>query len=153
SEEKVRLAYVELEPEDLLEEASLSEAELRQRYDAARQRYMTPQARRASHILLTPEQEGGLESAQALAESLRERIAEGESFEDLAAEYSDDPVSAEAGGDLGWIEPEDMVAPFEEALYALSQPGDVSDPVQTQFGWHLIRLDEIRPPQGMSFEE
>ncbi len=153
SEEKVRLAYVELEPESLLEEASLSEAELRQRYEAARQRYMTPQARRASHILITPEQEGGPESAKALAESLRERIAEGESFEELAAEYSDDPVSAEQGGDLGWIEPEDMVAPFEDALYELGQVGDVSEPVETPFGWHLVRLDEIRPPQGKSFEE
>lgn len=153
SEEEVRLAYIELQSEDLLEDASLSEAELRQRYDSAQQRYMTPQARRASHILVTPEQEGDAESAKALAESLRERIAEGESFDELAAEYSDDPVSAEQGGDLGWIEPEDMVAPFEDALYALGQAGDVSEPVETQFGWHLIRLDEIRPPQGMSFEE
>lgn len=153
SEEKVRLAYVELESENLLEEASLSEAELKQRYEAARQRYMTPQARRASHILIAAEAEDDPESAQALAESLRARIAEGESFEELAAEYSDDPVSAEQGGDLGWIEPEDMVATFEEALYQLGQVGDVSEPVETQFGWHLIRLDEIRPPQGKSFEE
>ncbi|RFF29343.1 hypothetical protein DZC52_13660 [Wenzhouxiangella sediminis] len=153
TEERVRLAYVELQPEALIEEAELSEEELRQRYESARQRYLTPEARRASHILITSEGAGDAESAEALATELRERIAEGESFQELAAEYSDDPVSAEQGGDLGWIEPEDMVAPFEEALYDLAAAGDVSDPVETQFGWHIIRLDEIRPPQGMSFEE
>lgn len=153
SQERVRLAYVELQPESLIEQAELSEEELRQRYEAAEQRYLTPEARRASHILVTPEEAGDPESARALAEELRARIAEGESFEDLAAEYSDDPASAGQGGDLGWIEPEDMVAPFEDALYELAEPGDVSEPVETQFGWHLIRLDEIRPPQGKSFEE
>ncbi|WP_376690083.1 SurA N-terminal domain-containing protein [Wenzhouxiangella sp. EGI_FJ10409] len=153
TEERVRLAYVELRPEELIEEASLSEEELRQRYEAARQRYLTPEARQASHILITPDSAGDAESARALAEELRERIADGESFEELAMEYSDDPVSAEQGGDLGWIEPEDMVEPFEDSLYELDEPGDLSQPVETQFGWHLIRLEEVRPPQGMSFEE
>lgn len=153
TQERVRLAYVELQPEDLIEEASLTEEELRQRYEAARQRYLTPEARRASHILITPEEAGGEEAARARAEELRERIAAGESFEELAAEFSDDPVSAEQGGDLGWIEPEDMVDAFEEALYDLESAGSVSQPVETQFGWHVIRLEEIRPPQGMSFEE
>ncbi len=153
TEERVRLAYVELRPEDLIEEASLSEEELRQRYESAKQRYLTPEARRASHILITPDSAGDDESAEAMAEALRERIADGESFEDLATEHSDDPVSAEQGGDLGWIEPEDMVDAFEESLYELEEPGDVSQPVETQFGWHLIRLEEVRPPEGMSFEE
>ena len=153
TEERVRLAYVELQPDDLIEEASLSEEELRQRYESAKQRYLTPEARRASHILITPDSVGDAESAKALAEQLRERISNGESFEDLAREFSDDPVSAEQGGDLGWIEPEDMVDAFEESLYELDAPGDVSQPVETQFGWHLIRLGEIRPPQGKSFEE
>ncbi|RFF26288.1 MULTISPECIES: SurA N-terminal domain-containing protein [unclassified Wenzhouxiangella] len=153
TEERVRLAYVELQPESLIDEASLSEEELRQRYEAAEQRYLTPEARRASHILITPEEAGDAESARALAEEIKQRIEEGESFEELAAEYSDDPTSAEQGGDLGWIEPEDMVEAFEDALYDLAEPGDVSEPVETQFGWHLIKLDEIRPPEGMSFEE
>ncbi len=153
TEERVRLAYVELQPDDLIEEASLSEEELRQRYESAKQRYLTPEARRASHILITADSVGDAESAKALAEQLRERISNGESFEDLAREFSDDPVSAEQGGDLGWIEPEDMVDVFEQSLYELDAPGGVSQPVETQFGWHLIRLGEIRPPQGKSFEE
>ncbi|NBB92694.1 MAG: hypothetical protein GVY32_05960 [Gammaproteobacteria bacterium] len=148
TEERVKLAYVELRPEELLEEVSLSEEELRQRYEAARQRYLTPEARRASHILI----ESG-EGALQQAEQLRERLAEGESFEALAEEYSDDIASAEQGGELGWLEPGDMVEPFEDALYDLAEPGDLSEPVESQFGWHLIRLEDVRPPEGMSFEE
>lgn len=155
TEERVRLAYVELDPEEMLKagDVTLSEEELRQRYEAASQRYLTPEERRASHILITPEEAGGADAARSRAEELRERIAEGESFEALAEEYSHDPVSAEQGGDLGWIEPDDMVEPFEDALYELESAGDVSDPVESEFGWHVIRLEEIREPQGMSFEE
>lgn len=147
-EERIRLAYVELLPEELLDEAPLSDEELRQRYEAARQRYLTPEARQASHILI----EAG-DEAQSLAGQLRERIDNGESFESLATEYSADFASAEQGGELGWIEPGDMIEGFEDALYALAEPGDLSEPVETRFGWHLIRLDAIRPPEGMSLEE
>ncbi|NEZ04226.1 hypothetical protein G4Y73_08695 [Wenzhouxiangella sp. XN201] len=154
TEEQVKLAYVELRPEEMIEEVSLSEEELRQRYEAASQRYLTPESRRASHILIESGNESDDEnSAQARAEQLRERIEQGESFSELAREHSDDFASADQGGDLGWIEPDDMVEAFEDALYALDAPGDVSEPVQTNFGWHLIRLEEIRPPEGMSFEE
>lgn len=154
TEEQVKLAYVELRPEEMIEEVSLSEEELRQRYEAASQRYLTPESRRASHILIEADDNGdGETSARAQAEQLRERIEQGESFAELAREHSDDFASAEQGGDLGWIEPDDMVEPFEDALYALEEPGDVSEPVQTRFGWHLIRLEEIRPPEGMSFQE
>lgn len=153
ADEQVRLAYVELQAEDLLEDATLEEEELRRRYEAARQRYLTPEARNASHILIERGPERDEAAARALAEDLHERVQAGESFEELAAEYSDDPGSNEQGGDLGWIEPDDMIAGFEDALYAIDAPGDVTEPVQTRFGWHIIRLDEIRPPEGMSFEE
>lgn len=152
-EEQVSVAYVELLAEDLLTDATLEEAELRRRYEAARQRYLTPEARRASHILIETGADRDATAARQLAEELIERLAEGEDFADLAAEYSDDVASREMGGDLGWIEPEDMVEDFEDTLYALEEPGDLSAPVETRFGVHVIRLDEIRPPEGMSFEE
>lgn len=151
--EQVSIAYVELDAADLTEGLTLSEDELRNRYQAAQQRYMTPEARRAAHILIEVGAERDAEQARAFAEELRLRIAEGEDFAELAATYSDDPGSAREGGDLGWVEPEEMVAPFENALYALSDVGGVSEPVETTFGFHLIRLDEVRAPQGMSFEE
>jgi len=96
----------------------------------------------ARHILIkvTPamSEEGALERLR----QLRQRIAMGESFEELARLYSED-VSAPQGGDLGWVTPGEMVPAFEQAMNAL-QPGQVSEPVLSQFGWHLIRVDERR---------
>ena len=151
--EQVRIAYVELDARDLTEGLELSEDELRRRYEAARERYLTPEARRASHVLIESNEERTPEQARALAAEIRQRVLDGEDFAELAAEYSDDPGSRDMGGDLGWIEPEDMVRPFEDELYSLAEAGDVSEPLETRFGWHIIRLDEIRPPEGMSFEE
>lgn len=148
TEETVRLAYVELDVEELEVDATLSEEELRQRYEAASQRYLTPEARHASHILIE-----GNGDAEARARDIYQQIEDGASFEELAREHSDDPGSSDQGGDLGWIEPDDMIEGFEDALYALEEAGDVSEPVETRFGWHIIRLEDIRPPEGMSFEE
>ncbi len=151
--ERLRLRYVELAAEDLTDGLDLSEEELRLRYDAASERYLTPEARRASHILIETSDERDEADAEALARELRERLADGEDFAALAAEYSADQASAEQGGELGLIEPGDMVEAFEDALYDLDAEGDISQPVETRFGFHLIRLDGIRPPEGMSFEE
>ena len=153
TEEQVRLAYVELRADDLTIDEMLEEEELRRRYEAARQRYLTPESRQASHILIEVSEERDVAEARQLAQALSQRLADGESFAELAEQYSDDPGSAAQGGELGWIEPEDMVSAFEDALYALEDSGEVSEPVETRFGWHLIRLEDVRPPEGMSFEE
>jgi len=91
----------------------------------------------ASHILVGTEEE-------ALA--VLERIAAGEAFEDLAQELSGDPGSGPMGGALGWFGLGMMVAPFEQAVVALSaeEPGTLSEPVESQFGFHVIRLNEQR---------
>ncbi len=88
----------------------------------------------AAHILVPTEEE-------ALA--LLEEIEGGADFGHLAQEHSGDPGSAENGGSLGWFQAGQMVPPFEEAVREL-EPGEVSAPVETQFGWHLIRLDDRR---------
>lgn len=151
--ESVSIFYVEIDTAPMTADATLSEEELRQRYEAARQRFLTPELRQASHILLEVTAERDEAETQALAQTLFDRILAGESFADLAMEYSDDPGSAREGGDLGWIEPGDMVQQFEEALFDLTLAGEVSAPVRSSFGWHLIRLEEVREPEGMSFEE
>jgi hypothetical protein len=79
--------------------------------------------------------------ALALANELRERILAGEDFAALAAAYSDDPGSAANGGDLGWFGRGRMVAPFEDAAFSL-EVGEVSEPVKTDFGYHLIKVTE-----------
>lgn len=152
--EQVRIQYVELRAADLTDGLTLDEEELRQRYEAARERFLSPELRAASHILLAVEGERDSESAQAQALSLREQILAGDlTFEAAAEAESDDPISGSQGGDLGLIEPGQMVRPFEDALYALAEVGELSEPVRSRFGWHLIRLDEVVPPQGLSFDE
>ncbi len=87
------------------------------------------------------------EETRALAEELRQRIEDGEDFAEIAAEYSDDLSNAADGGDLGWFGRGMMVAPFEEAAFDL-EVGEISEPVETDFGWHLIEVlekDDARP--------
>src|SRR5690606_31609008 len=78
--------------------------------------------------------------------------AEGADFTALAARYSDDAGSSAAGGDLGWMSRDMMPGPFAEALFAL-EPGSVSNPVKTDFGWHVIKLHEVKAGARESFEE
>ncbi len=99
---------------------------------------------RARHILvLFPEQSSPdqRDSVRALAEELRDRARAGEDFAQLAETYSDDPGSAQRGGDLNWFSRGTMVPPFEEAAFAM-EPGEVSDIVESQYGLHVIRLED-----------
>ncbi|HLT47623.1 MAG TPA: peptidylprolyl isomerase [Rubricoccaceae bacterium] len=99
---------------------------------------------RASHILIRVQGNTPADSAAAreTIEGLRERILAGEDFATLARQYSDDVASGRRGGDLGFFGLGRMVPPFNDAAFALQNPGDISDVVETQFGYHLIRLEE-----------
>ncbi|MCG6966809.1 MAG: peptidylprolyl isomerase [Chromatiaceae bacterium] len=129
----------------------------RDEYRAHRERYVTPEAVRASHILLRVNAKPGEgrdhEQAMALARELLDRLKAGADFAQLAKEYSEDPGSARKGGDLGFFEKDRMVKPFAEAAFALRKPGDLSGIVETQFGLHIIRLTERRPAGQRSFDE
>jgi peptidyl-prolyl cis-trans isomerase SurA len=96
----------------------------------------------ARHILIKTTKVMSDEKAQTRLNQLRQRLVNGESFEDLAKRYSED-VSAPQGGDLGWLTPGETVPPFEQAMNAL-QPNQISEPVKSQFGWHLIQVLERR---------
>jgi len=152
--ERVDLAYIEIELEDLAEEVDLSEDELRAFYESEvsrePERYLGLERRKASHILLQAGDDPA--AAEARIRELRERIVAGGDFANVAEEVSEDPGSARQGGDLGWVEPGMMVPAFEEALYALEE-GELSEPVRSEFGWHLILLEDIERSGGASFEE
>jgi len=97
-----------------------------------------------SHILIEPKPgEKARKEALAKIKSIRERILNGEDFAELAKKYSDDPGSASRGGDLGFMSRGDFVREFEEAAFKL-KPGEVSDIVRTEFGYHIIKLEERR---------
>jgi peptidyl-prolyl cis-trans isomerase D len=151
--ETVSLDYVELEAESLAGSIEVSEGEIREQYDAevATGRFRTPDERRARHLLL--KLEGADEAAvQAEAEALLTRARGGEDFATLAREHSQDEASAKDGGELGWVTQDMMVAPFSEALFSM-KPGEISDIVRTQFGLHIIQLEEVRGGETKPYEE
>ena len=150
--ESVDIDYVEVTLAQVSADLPVDEDALRDYYQRTVADFALPEQRRARHILVTADGQRDLTAARALATSLRERIAAGEAFEDLAREFSDDDGSAAAGGDLGWAEEGFFVAPFERALFAL-ETGEVSDPVESVFGFHIIRLDEIREGELPAFED
>lgn len=153
--ERVRIAYLALDQQALAAEADVGEGALRAAYEEQAPLHTRPEEREARHILITVDAEADpaeWEAARERIEALRERVLAGEDFAELAREHSEDPGSAPEGGDLGPVTRGLMVEPFEEALFALSE-GELSEPVRTRFGWHVIRLDAVRPESRKSFEE
>lgn len=154
--ERVVVEYLELDAAEIEITQEVDEDTLRQRFDDQSGRFITPEARLASHILIQVDptaDEAEIETARQRARELYERAVAGEDFAELARQFSEDQGSAAAGGDLDWVEPGFMVEAFENALYELSLESPISEPVQTGFGWHVIQLRDIRPAEGMTFEE
>ena len=156
SAEQVVVEYLELDAAQLGGSIEPDEDVLKARFEEQKARFVTPESRLASHILIEVGSEApqvDVESARQAAEDLARRARDGEDFAELARENSQDVGSASEGGDLGWIEPGYMVQAFEDAVYELNLENPISDPVQTGFGWHVIYLRDIRPAEGMTFTE
>jgi peptidyl-prolyl cis-trans isomerase D len=166
-QEEVEIAYVTFDPSALAAEKEISDAEvdafltenaerLRTIYDQRLGEFDKPEQIRARHILIRIPQGDDAEQAEALAKIQAEealaRIRGGEDFAKVAEELSVDPGSKTQGGDLGFFPRGRMVKPFEDAAFALA-PGELSEPVKTVHGWHVIRTEELRPAQRVSFEE
>jgi len=148
--ETVDLEYIELALADIAATVEVTDEELREAYEQERERFEQAEERRARHILI--EVAGGQEdAARAAAESAIARIRGGEDFAAVAAEVSADAGTKTQGGDLGWMGRGTLVGPFEDALFAL-QPGELSMPVRSEFGFHVIRLDEVRAGGLQPFE-
>lgn len=154
--EKVDLQYLELKLADLASEVEVDEDALRAFFEEEKarepQRFATAERRRASHVLVRIDEDTNDEQARERIESLGQRIESGEDFAAVAREGSEDPGSAAQGGDLGWVERGLMVPAFEEALFAL-EPGTMSEPVKTEYGYHLIRVDEVEAGHAEKYEE
>ena len=136
--------------------APVDEQALRTRYEQEKSRFMSGEQRLASHILINVPA-GADAAAQKAAEQKVAALAAqakqpGADFAALAKANSQDPGSKDSGGDLGWVDRGVMVKPFEDALFAM-KAGEISGPVKTEFGYHVLQLREIKPGQGKSFEE
>ena len=154
--EKANIEYVLLDVETLKKSIVVSDADLKSYFDQNVQRLSSKEERRASHILITaakslPEAERA--KAKAVAEALLAAVKKApESFADVARKNSHDPGSAPAGGDLDFFAREAMVKPFSDAAFAM-KPGDISDVVESEFGYHIIKLTDVKTPKQRSFEE
>lgn len=153
--EKVSIEYVELNVADLASDKQPTDEELHQFYDERKSQFAVAEERRTRHILIAVEEgadKAKVEAARKKADEIKARIDKGEKFEDLAKEFSDDPGSSKLGGDLGYFGRGFMEPAFEDAMFSM-KVGEVSEPVLTSFGFHIIKLEDIRSEKSKSFEE
>lgn len=144
--EQVKVAYIELSADELKKQIQISDEDVKKYYDEHLDKYSTEEQRRVAHILVEGDDET---KAQAILDELNG----GADFAKLAEEKSDDFGSAENGGDLGWIERDVMDPAFEEAAFALKNPGDMTGLVKSDFGYHIIKLEELKGAVAKPFSE
>ncbi|MGB2817395.1 MAG: SurA N-terminal domain-containing protein [Burkholderiaceae bacterium] len=150
--ESANVEYLVLSPETIAGAGTVPEADVKAYYEQNKARYGTDEQRRASHILITAEGSDKAAARKKAEQLLAQVKAKPADFEKLARENSKDPGSAAQGGDLGFFGKGMMVKPFEEAVFKL-QPGEISDIVESDFGFHIIRLTEVKPAQIRPFEQ
>jgi peptidyl-prolyl cis-trans isomerase D len=153
--EQARIEYVALELDSLVAGITVSPDDLRKYYDENLSRYTSAEERRASHILVKADKDMPADQrakAKAKAEGLLAELRKNPgAFADLAKKNSDDPGSGERGGDLDFFGRGAMVKPFEDAVYAMKQ-GEISNLVESDFGFHIIRLDGVRGGDRKPFD-
>ncbi|MCG7540543.1 SurA N-terminal domain-containing protein [Pseudoalteromonas sp. OF7H-1] len=149
--ELVAVNYIELKAEDLAPAEPVTEEALKTYYEEQKNQYLEPERRRVSHILVDASEDA--EAAKQKADEILAELNNGADFAVVAEEKSDDVVSAELGGDLDWIERDMMDPAFEDAAFALAAVGDVSEVVESEFGFHIIKLTDIQRQQAQSFED
>ncbi|MEQ5808545.1 peptidylprolyl isomerase [Alteromonas sp. NFXS44] len=151
TEEKVSVAYVKLSVDDLKGDVTASDDDVSAWYEENKDQYRDEEQRRVSHILIeTGDDE---EAAKAKAEALLAEIKGGTDFATVAEENSEDSFSAENGGDLDYITPGMMDDAFDSAVFSLKNVGDVTDVVKTEFGFHIIKLTDLKPETIKPFSD
>ncbi len=149
--EQVKVAYVELNADNLELAAPISAEQIAEYYQQNIAMYSEPEKRRVAHILVENSEDDA--AAEQKAEELLAQLQQGADFAELAETQSDDIVSAELGGDLDWIE-RDMLDPdFENAAFALTEVGQLSEVVQSEFGYHIIKLTDLQPGESKALAD
>jgi peptidyl-prolyl cis-trans isomerase D len=150
--ERIKLSYVELALDQLPKSAAPGAEVLKAIYDARKATlFSVPEERHVSHILINFGADKN--NSRKKAEDLYAKIKAGADFAELAKAESDDAGSKSKGGDLGWLRRGYMPPKFEAAEFDLAKAGDVSEPVETEAGWHIIKLDELHPAQTKAFDD
>jgi len=151
--ERVSIDYIDLSQAEIAKNIEVTDALIQAYYDENSALFTLPEKRHAKHILIPVEadtEEANNAALDTIAE-VQAKLVAGETFEVLAKTYSKDPGSADSGGDLGSFEQGMMVPEFDEVVFAL-EVGQVSEPVKTDFGYHIIKLEGIEPKQTQPLE-
>jgi peptidyl-prolyl cis-trans isomerase D len=151
SPERVRIEYIRLDAADLAKNIQVSDDEVRKAMAEGAASAAGKEERRASHILIKLPQGADAQAekaAMAKAQALRAQLLAGADFATLARKNSEDPGSAAQGGDLGFVSRGALVKEFEQTLFALKKPGELSAPVRTTYGLHLIKLTGVKAPSS-----
>ena len=154
SEEMVKVAFLQFSPEDFKKDVNIAKSEIESYYNENIESYRTPEKVKARHILIKVSSGGDekeVKDAEKRILDIKKKIDSGKDFAEMAKKYSQGPSSV-AGGDLGEFTKEAMVAPFAEAAFKL-KAGSVSEPVRTDFGWHLIKVEKNLPESVKTLDE
>jgi peptidyl-prolyl cis-trans isomerase D len=153
TEPKIKVRYVRFDAKDYKDRADISEDEVRDYYDTHTEEFGTPKTVEARHIIIKVDSDAddvAVENARSRLLEILEKAREGQDFATLAKTYSEGPSKTQ-GGLLGAFKKEDMVAPFSEKAFSM-EAGDISEPVRTRFGWHLIKVEKVNPANTQAFE-
>lgn len=154
-EEEVIIEYIEIDLAEIAQDIPVEEAIIKSFYEEQKANFSKSETRMAKHILLTLDPSATAEQEQAVVDKIQDiakQIQQGADFAEMAKTYSQDPGSSFTGGDLGEVSKGQMVKEFEDALFSLEE-NVVSEPVKTQFGYHLILVEKINKANMPSFED
>ena len=143
--EQAKISYVELSAQALQSQIKVTDQEVQQYYKEHQDKYSTAEQRKVSHILIKDDEKK--------AEEVLSELKGGADFAALAKKDSQDVGSANEGGSLGWIEHDTMDPEFEKAAFALTKAGELSGVVKSAFGYHIIKLDEVKPGKVKPLKE
>lgn len=150
----IKVRYLYFKPEDYAARVTPSEDDIRDYYEGNLDEFNIPKTVEARHILIKADQDAKAEqdeSARKKAEEIFKLAKEGQDFAELARKYSEGPTKAK-GGYLGTFRREEMVKPFSDKAFSMNA-GDISEPVRTDFGWHIIKVEKVNPAKTLSLGE
>jgi len=151
---EIKVRYLHLKPGNFAAKVTVAEEDIRDYYESNPEKFKNPKTVHARHILIKVDQNANpeeVESARQRAEDVLEMAKEGRDFAALARQYSEGPTKTK-GGDLGTFRRETMVKPFADKAFSM-EAAEISDPVRTRFGWHIIKVEKINPAKTRTLDE
>lgn len=154
TDEMVKVRYLHFDPDRYRSEVSISDQEIQDYFNENQEEFKTPKTVEARHILLKVDQNAApedVEKARKKALNILKMAREGKKFDELAKKYSEGPTR-DRGGYLGTFKREAMVKPFADKAFSMTA-GEISEPVRTQFGWHIIKVEKVNQASVLSFDD